>query len=230
MAEKALTTTGSFALQLTGANDADYLAPGESLDITDLPRMKVPAGGGLIWTLPSGEPAKTLNAVILAFHVTRAFWAGDYDGEGVPPDCSSNDGIDGEGIYGRIVGEGGEVTMSNANPTGKCASCPMAAFGSGKGRAQACRVITRLLLLLENNPLPCVLNVPAGSYDAFKNYRTTVLRPLGIPPHATTTKISLVAAKSSTGIEYSQLRFDLGEPISEALVQQIVELRANIAR
>jgi hypothetical protein len=188
--------------------------------------MKVPAAGGTFFELPDGNPAKQLHAVVMAFTVQRAFWNTEFSGEGNPPDCSSVDNIHGIGLWGSQTAEDGTVTISNGNPGGKCATCPMAAFGSGKGNSQACRQITRMLLLLEGHPMPVILSVPPGSYDAFKTYRTTILRPLGIPPHRTTTRVSLVAAQSKTGIAYSQLHFELGGEVAPELQAQIDEARA----
>ena len=228
---KALTTpaASSFALQLTSTDDSDYLAPGEKLSINDLPRIKVPAGGGLIWTLPNGEPAKKLHAAIVAFHVNRAFWNDEFSGENNPPDCSSHDGVNGVGLWGKDTAEDGTVTFAGGNPSGTCATCPMAVFGSGKGNAQACRQITSLLLVLEGEPTPVRLNVPAGSYQAFYRYRTQVLRPFGIPHYTVATDISLVAAKSSTKIDYAQMHFEMAEALDVGFVAQLMDFRKVFA-
>lgn len=215
MADKALTTTETFAV--TPYTGSDYLMPGEKLNIGDLYRFKTPSGtSGAFWQMPDGNPTKALTAVILHASRSRTYWVTSMEegGGDSPPDCSSNDGINGDGLYGAMAGEDNTPVMSNANPSGKCETCPMAQYGSGRGDAQACREGVRLLLLLSNDPLPTMLNLPPSSLNSFRNYRLHVLQPLGIRPHTTTTVLTLVPAKSKGGVNYYEVHFDLGEALT----------------
>ena len=229
--DKALTTATPFAV--TTYTPSEYLLPGERLSLSDLYRFKVPSGtSGAFWQLPSGEPAKTLHAVILHASRSRTYWIKTIeDGGGdSPPDCSSNDAIHGDGLYGFMTNEQGEFIVSNANPTGECKTCPMAAFGSGKGEAQACREGVRMLLLLSNDPLPTVLNIPPASLGSFRNYRLHVLQPLSIQPYTTTTLISLLPTKSkSGGVAYYEVHFDLGEALTAPMQAAVDEIRGLFA-
>lgn len=110
---------------------ADVLAPGEQLSLSSFPAIKIPAGGGLAWTLPDGEPAKEIQCVILHRQPVRAFWREAFSGEGNPPDCTSIDNLIGQG-----------------DPGGECATCPLNEWGSGSrigscdsGRSTNSRVI-----------------------------------------------------------------------------------------
>ena len=229
MASKDLTVPAAQPFNLVPYEPDEYMLPGEKLSPRNLHTFKVPSGtSGPFFTMPDGTPAKTLSAVILHASRSRTYWVTSMeDGGGDnPPDCSSNDGIFGQGLYGTMMGEDGTPIVSNANPSGKCETCPMAQFGSGKGNAQACREGVRVLLLLDNDPLPAVLSVSPASIDAFFNYRMRVLRPLGIRPHETVTLISLVADKSKSGVAYFQVRFELGDKLDDASLAAVENMRA----
>src|SRR3990172_8442732 len=136
---------------------------GEKISITDLPRIKVPTGGGTSWELPSlgndSEASKTFTGIIVYSRPARSlFLSNELDNS--PPDCYSDDGIVGHG-----------------NPGGDCASCFYNKFGS-KGKnpettlvtqlgvsrgAKGCANKRALFILRENELLPTVLVLPVMS-------------------------------------------------------------------
>ena len=229
MTSKKTTDLAVPAFTLVPYEPSDFLMPGEKLSPADLYRFKVPSGAsGAFWELPDGQPSKAITAVILHASRTRTFWVTSIeDGGGdSPPDCSSNDAVFGHGLYGTMVGDDGVPVVSNANPSGKCESCPMAAYGSGKGDAQACREGVRMLLMLDGDPMPAVLNLPPGSLNSFKNYRMRILRPLGVNVQQTTTHITLMPAKSKTGIAYFEVHFELGDRLSDEATATVEGMRS----
>jgi len=172
----------------------------------DLDRVKVPTGGGKIWSIPSldGEDdERELSGVIVAWRDARAFWEIPFasSGGGTPPDCSSQDSITGFGMYG--VG-------SDLHPDGKCASCPMAQWGSKvneKGeetKGQACKQMRVLFLLRPEALLPVALFAPPTSVSKLRKYFMR-LSTQGLPYYGVVTGLSLGEAASNDGIAYSQV-------------------------
>ena len=172
----------------------------------DLDRVKVPTGGGKIWSIPTldGEDdQRELTGVIVAWRDARAFWETPFasSGGGTPPDCSSQDSIIGFGMYG--VG-------SELHPDGKCASCPMAQWGSKvneKGeetRGQACKQMRVLFLLQPDALLPLALFAPPTSVAALRKYFMR-LSTQGVPYYGVVTGLQLGEASSGDGITYSQV-------------------------
>jgi hypothetical protein len=165
----------------------EVLAPGERLGIADLPRVRMPAAGGTTWELPTGEPAKEIEGVIVHRQLTRAYWAADFDGGASAPDCSSSDAVTGIGT-----------------PGGSCATCPNAQFGSASdGRGQACRLITQLYVSVDGAPLPWVLSLPPSAATATRQYVVSLLAVHGLPYWAVRTAIRLERRQSPQGIMYS---------------------------
>jgi hypothetical protein len=181
---KELTTTGTNDL---AALAAEVLAPGERLGIGDLPRVKMPAAGGTTWELPTGEPAKEIEGVIVHRQLTRAYWAVAFDGGAAAPDCSSVDAVTGVG-----------------NPGGSCATCPHSQWGSAAdGRGQACRLITQLYVAVDGAPLPWVISLPPSAAAATRQYLVGLLAIHGLPYWAVRTTIRLEKRQSAQGITYS---------------------------
>lgn len=147
-----------------------------------LAAVKVPAGGGMTWTVPhpDGEQdTRELTGVILFVQNTRAYYSSPVgDGQASPPDCSSDDGITGVG-----------------DPGGACATCPLAQFGSAirngqPATGQACGSKKLLYMLLPDRILPVVVSAPATSLKAIQGYMGSLLQ-VGKPIYAVETKLSL---------------------------------------
>lgn len=157
-----------------------------------LDRVKIPSGGMTAFEVPTGDGettdlAKEIDCVILMSHPANAYYKDAYQGGSNPPDCGSFDGI---------TGSSGQ----------SCKTCPYNQFGSGTGKAKACRNRRMLYLLRENELFPLMLNLPTGSLKSFTKYVQSLLTR-GKRPHQVVTKISLRKASSSTDIDYSQAVF-----------------------
>ena len=90
-------------------------------------RVKLPAGGGTAFEIPSAEGedsemAKDITGVIVYNHPAYAYYHDKYTGGNNPPDCGSFDGVNGIG-----------------NPGGDCQNCPYNKFGSGDGQSKLCK-------------------------------------------------------------------------------------------
>lgn len=162
----------------------------------DLDRVRVPAGGGTTWEVPTidgPQDAKTIDGVIVAWKDSRSYWAHQYDGSKSPPDCSSPDGVTGIG-----------------SPGGDCQTCPFAQFGTamdatGKNTAgQACKLGRVMFIMQPGRTLPLVVTAPPSSLKPVRSYFLR-LASQGVPYYGVTTRLGLVKAQSGNGITYSQI-------------------------
>jgi hypothetical protein len=158
----------------------------------DLPRIKMPAGGGLQWAVPTleGETMEpAIEGVIVLARDTRAYYSQPISetGGGQPPNCWSADGVTGSGT-----------------PGGACLACPLARYGTAQdGRGQACKQIKQLFVLRGNLLLPEVVTLPPTSLKPAKQYLLK-LASQGVPYYAVVTRIGLERTKNSQGIAYSR--------------------------
>lgn len=162
----------------------------------DLDRVRVPAGGGTTWEVPTIDGVrdeKYIEGIIVAWKDSRSYWAHQYDGSKNPPDCSSPDGVTGIG-----------------SPGGDCSVCPFAQFGTAvnaQGQntpGQACKSLRVMFVMQPGRVLPLVVTAPPSSLKPVKNYFLR-LASQGVPYYGVTTRLGLVKAQSSGGITYSQI-------------------------
>lgn len=173
---------------------ADNLG-GQEVTEFDLPRIKVPSGGGRTWEIPTitgVDAAQTLDGIVVHFKLTRAYWDPDAQ-SGTPPQCRSNDGIIGIG-----------------NPGGECKTCPLAQFGTAlddKGNpapGQACNAKEIWFMLRPGSFLPVAVALPATSLKAAKAYRVGTLGSAGMRLSSVVTHVALEQDKSAKGDAYSR--------------------------
>lgn len=188
----------------------------------DLDRIKIPAGGATVWSVPTlegDEPAKELLGVIVHFQDQRAYWAESFGkgGGGNPPDCSSLD-----------------MQVGVGHPGGDCSRCPFAQFGSAvrddgsEGRGQACRSIRALYLLLPNSVLPMVVPIPPSSLKMVRSYFLR-LSSQAVPYHKVITRLKLIRTKSGDGIDYAQVQAEMAQRLTDADHARILPLKKMIA-
>jgi hypothetical protein len=188
---------------------------GEKLTEFDLDRVKMPAGGGKFWEVPTmdGDKAEpVLEGVVVITKNVRAYWPRSVDeGDGnEPPQCSSPDAIHGVG-----------------DPGIACDECPYSRFGSSTkegSKGQACKQMRQLFLISERSVLPLVLTLPPTSLAAARKYFMRLASHSGIYYWATTTKIALEQADGPAG-KYSVATFSQGNPLAEADVAAITKYR-----
>ena len=198
----------------------EALAPGEQLNIGDLPIIKVPHGA-TSWELPNGETVKQLDCIIIHRQPTRAYWYEAAGDEGTPPDCTSVDAIHGNGLY-----DGTHFTaeVEAANPGGRCDTCPMSEWSSkGDGsKAQACRLRTNLYVVLPDAVLPATLVLAPTSHDAAKQYALA----LGAV-HKYVTRLTLVAMGSGPR-QYNVVAFTSMGPIPVETLPKVLAYRQGM--
>lgn len=175
---------------------------GGTLTIRDLDVITMPSGGAGVFSIAdplSGKDRKveTIQAVILHWHMTRAYWTTAYgEGEAGLPDCRSEDGR-------RGIGE----------PGGDCATCPMAQWGS-KGdprspNAQACNQQLPLYIQMPDSLQPRVLRASATSIAPVQRFMRGLAGNALLFYHEVAVEFSLDDAKSDTGLEFNVLTMKL---------------------
>lgn len=157
-------------------------------------RVKLPAGGGTAFEIPSAvsdetEMSKGITGVIVYNHPAYAYYRDKYTGGNNPPDCGSFDGVTGIGT-----------------PGGSCQSCPYNKFGSGEGQSKMCKNKRMLYILRSGELFPITLSLPTGSLKTFTNYVKSQLSR-GRKLNQVVTKITLKKATNASGIAFSQAVF-----------------------
>ena len=187
-----------------------------------LDKIKIPAGGGTAFEVPTDEEGNTdmvkeITGVILYNHAVNSYYKEKYTGGNNPPDCGSFDGKVGVGT-----------------PGGDCKTCPYNKFGTGEGKSKACKNRRMLYILQENEFFPVVLSLPPGSVGSYSNYVKRLISK-GLRPSGVVTKISLKKSTSSDGIAFSQAVFKNERLLTakevEALapmVEQMKEMASNL--
>lgn len=178
-------------------NAAEAAEELEGLGTISLDIIKIPAGGGVTFEIPTGDPenpdvAKEIEGIIVWHHAFNAFWSREFTGEDVNPDCVSLDGKQGKDMH--------TLQMQI------CANCPRNQFGS-KGAGKACRNSHRLYILRQGDSLPLALNIPPTSLKPLKEYIAKRLICRNKKTAGVVTRITLKKVQSSTGIVYSQAVF-----------------------
>jgi len=131
-----------------------------------------------------------------------------FQGENNPPDCGIFDGVSGIG-----------------NPGGPCQTCPFNKFGSGEGKAKACKNRRMLYVLREGEVFPLMLNLPTGSLKEFTNY-VKHQAAKGRRLNQVVTKISIRRATSGEGMDFSQAQFAFERMLTaeeRAVIAQMTE-------
>ena len=177
-------------------------------------RIKIPAGGGIAYEVPGGDPespdtVKEFKAVILYHHPINTYYKEKYDGSNNPPDCGSMDGRTG-------INQDGEIS--------ECAKCPFSKFGSDEGgKGKACKQKRRLYLVREGEMLPTIMTLPTGSLGEYSKYIMRLLNK-GKKSNQVVTKFSLKKAQNATGINYSQAVFAVDRELEPKEIEYIATL------
>ncbi len=177
----------------------------DKLSSFDFDRIKVPSGGGTTWEIPTLtglDESKSIDGVIVFWKTTRGYWNSPYTGEGVPPNCSSEDGITGRG-----------------DPGGDCLSCPFNQFGTGRDdkgeitKGKACKEVRAVFLLRKEGVLPILITAPPMSLKPMRKYFLR-LASHGVSYYEAVTRLALEKDKNSNGLTYSRIVPTLGEQLS----------------
>ena len=156
---------------------------------------KFPTGGMTAFIAPDSDDddndvIKEIVGVILFSHLAYSYYSTSFSGNNAPPECFSNDGVNGIGT-----------------PGGSCKDCPYNRFGSGGTKAKACKNRRCVYILREGELIPIILSVPAGSIGAYNDYVKRLLSKQHLMTGQVVTKITLKKNVNVDGIAYSQAVF-----------------------
>jgi len=197
----------------------------EGLRMPPPPRIKVPSGGALVFEVPTDDPeqpesVRELKAVILAHHAVNRYYERGLDengGESNPPDCMSFNGREGMNRHT------GEIRA--------CETCPLNKFGSGRGGVgKACSNRHRLYLLLENEPLPYILEVPPTSLTGMTNYLVNLIYRRKAASSGAVTRLTLKKAENKGGVKYSEVQFAFAGRLDPEIARATAAMGAEIER
>jgi hypothetical protein len=209
------TTTVDIKLEPALAALSEVLAPGERVSVFDLPRTRVPPGGGLEWEI-DGERIPEIVGVIVHRHPVRVYWPTPVPQKGTPPSCYSLD-----------------LLMGHGEPGGSCQDCPYAQWGSavgpdGKPRAgQACKVVNRLFIMRPGEALPLFLPLPPTAHRPMERYLLR-LASRGLRLWEVVTGISLQRTQSREGLTYSEPVFRISALLAERTRELVRALRHDL--
>lgn len=189
----------------------------EGLGDIGFDRIKIPSGGGIAFEFPTDDPdvPESRNAIegVIVHHQPRNVYYRDaYTGESNQPDCVSHDG------------KTGVRTATGAVAT--CLQCKYNQFGSAEnGQGKACQNRMDLYILTEDSMFPVILNLPATSLKAFKEYlaKRVVFQKKKLCE--VRTKITLKKEKSGGGITYSKCCFVKIGDLSPVEIQEAETMR-----
>jgi hypothetical protein len=198
--QNALVTVKNFAIatQMDGIKSViEANLGGEAIDQFSLDKVKVPAGGGTQWEIPTitGEVSvPTIDGVIVAWKVVRSYYDKPFTGGGEPPVCSSDDGITG---IGTPFGEENPVSHD-------CATCALNQWGSSGKTKKACQERRLLFVLRKDDHLPLMVAIPPASLKETKGFFMRLLQA-GVPYWGAMVSLSLTKDKSADGIVFSRV-------------------------
>ena len=202
-------------------------------------RIKFPSGDVNAFITNDGDMLKPpFTAIIAVSQKARAFWP-NKDTQGIPPLCASPDGV--RGWFDTESDQAKDAALlhvkhpalgklDNGGPY-DCARCPLAQWGSGDGRGQACKSLRRLMVLVDGWSMPAILTVPPTSIKALDFYASARARTRGQSYFTTWTEFGLSEKKSdSTNIKYKVLTLTPGRALDEAETAEVIAIRHQYAQ
>lgn len=189
---------------------------GTEMSAFDLPRIKVPSGGGQFWayqTAAGPVSTPTIEGVIVLKKQGKSYWAVSYDDatETTPPDCHSDDCITGIGT-----------------PGGACSQCPLNKYESAaKGDGKACKDQVDIAIITRDGIIPTVIQVPPTSLKSLKQYGIMMMGS-GKSIHDVVTRFSLHVEKKQ-GKDTAIIDFSSAGLVPDEMKRFIRAYKADVA-
>ena len=203
-------------------------------------RIKFPSGGMMAFSVDDSDTLKPpVKAIIAVSQKARAFWPAK-DTAGQPPLCSSPDAVGGifdphsEQVRAAAAMEFRHPALDTLDPQQavgpwRCATCPLAEWGSGNGRGQACKSLRRLIVLVEGWTMPAIMTLPPTSVKAFDTYASACARTRGQAYFTAWTRIELAQETNPAGIKFSVAKFSVDKALNESELAAVIEVRHQYA-
>jgi hypothetical protein len=220
MTGTALVPTKDYSIVKRGQQGIDLLREtldGQDVNEFSLPRVRIPAGGGLQWEVPTlsgSEATKELQGVVVMYKSSRSYWSEPYEGDNEPPDCSASDAK-------HAVKGDNEIeipaTLDEATNRLLCETCAFSEWGSsdtGSGRGQACKLTRQLFLIVPDRMLPLVVTLPPTSLKAASAY-FLMLADYSKDYRRITTVVGLEKRSGKSVPDFSAATFRMGEDLDD---------------
>ena len=202
-------------------------------------RIKFGSGGLLAFqTSDGGVMASPIDAVVAIAQKVRAVWPSK-DTAGLPPLCSSADGVTGHfdvdspQVSDALRMEARHLALDTVDKEAAagpwaCAECPLAQFGSGPNGSQSCKALRRLVIVPQGWAAPGILTLPPTSvrvWDAFASGRKT----RGHGYFDARVSLGLAQETNKAGIKYAKLTIGVGEALPDAQLADVIAVRHQYA-
>lgn len=199
-------------------------------------RLHIAPGGTGNFVSPDGAiTLRKIDGIVAVSQKARAYWAGKALGK--PPICTSANGMVGTFNFAAEDSQMQEATRQGVvHPAIKlldegsapdnydCASCPLAQWGSSRGKGQACKSLRRLIIVLDGMAMPIVLTLPPTSVAAWDAYCSS-LRQKRSEYFAVRTTFSLERQSTPNGEPYSIVKLESGVSLKIDEVKAVIEVR-----
>ncbi len=165
-----------------------------NITFSDLIRISFPSGKSKTWIIPDIEAEggeveqKSIQGIIVMTQSTRQYWEQSFEetGGGTPPDCSSEDAVNGRG-----------------NPGGECSNCIYSEFDPDTNR-QLCKENRLIFMVMQNDILPIMVAAPPTSLKNVRKYLMGLISKRKYA-HSVYTELTLETDKSLEGIAYPKI-------------------------
>lgn len=140
---------------------------GELLQVKDIPKVKIPAGGSTTWLVPPDDaPVKEIEGIVIYQHATRALFKQSENGtiSNDPPLCVAE------------MGKVGIPAQGSGLIGGTCDDCPSSKYGTAKtGKGQECKAGQRIYMLTQGSILPFLLQLSPSSIAPWHKYMISLI-------------------------------------------------------
>ena len=200
-------------------------------------RLHIAPGGTGNFVSPDGAISlRKIDGIVAVSQKARAYWPGKALGK--PPICASANGLNGTFNFASEDSQMQEATRQgvvhpaiklmdtagSAPETYDCASCPLAQWGSSRGKGQACKSLRRLIIVLDGMAMPIVLTLPPTSVAAWDAYCSS-LRQKRSEYFAVRTTFGLERQSTPNGEPYSIVKLESGVSLKIDEVRAVIEVR-----
>jgi len=217
------------ALRESSINNLTY---GERLNVSDIPRIKVPTGGLNKWVLEAFDGPQTINSlegIIISQALIRALYARPFEETGGvdSPACFSHNSISGH--FDRKIQLPDSLRIFG-EPSENCSMCPFSQYGTRiRGGGQACQQRRVLLLITKESSMPVLVSIPPSGLHSAKRFMLG-LASLGLEFWQVVTELTLVEARNKDGIRYSKPVFNLSERLPQSMFSSIQKYKSEVDR
>ena len=212
---------------------------GDEMGVFELPRAKIPAGGGPAWNVDrfgDEDAQKTITGVILMHRLTRSLFLTPM-GDGEPPTCFSDDGLMGSGEPGGVCRDCRLNQFKTASPGGSGTEQQWAEWAEWAmdqpdaipilGAGKACSEKRQVFVLPEGDMMPMLISLPASSLRPMMTYLRQLAFVHKLPASHVVTSFAL-ATRQMNGNNVSVVKPSVASKLDAEQVAVVSEYKAGV--